>query len=230
LLSIKQKSDFFKTCILCKDLLPEAYLLLASDFVAESLKKKSEIISYQEKSDYFYLIYSGVVKISRQINSKEIVYRLLTTGDCFGDLSVLCANHNLFTKYAVTDLILLRVDCKAFLIRTKEYPQLLFNLIYKYSLEINHLADLVSLYDRSSAKEKFVFLLTELYRLTGYRQNDKILIENCLTQQEMAGFCGMERTTLFREIKKMEKCGWLVQEKHKWQISGELLKSLNLKY
>lgn len=228
MLSLKQKTDFIKTCVLGRDLPCEILNLLANDFEAEILHKKSEIISYQEKSDSLYLVYSGIVKLIRDVNGKEIVFRFLKTGDCFGDLSVLCANHNLFCKYAVSAVILLRIDSTLFLARTKQFPQLLFNIIYKYSQEIDQLAYLINIYNCSLPKDKFIFLISELYRLSGYQQNGRVVIDNCLTQQEMAVFCGMERTTLFREIKKQEKIGCLVQDKHRWEISGELLHNLKL--
>jgi len=228
LLSDTQKADFIKMSSLGDSLPAEVLSLIVIESDVEMLKKKSEIIGYNEKSDYFYLIYSGIVKVSRESGNKEVIYRFLKPGDFFGDLSILCSCHNFFSKYAVTDLILIRIDNSIFLNVLQDNPQLLINIISKYTSEICRLAELIFIYNNPSSRAKFIYLLSELYDLCGYQKDGKYILEILMTQQEMAGFCGMERTTLFREIKKQEKLGNLVQDKHRWQILGELLSNLKL--
>ncbi|HKJ37653.1 MAG TPA: cyclic nucleotide-binding domain-containing protein [Anaerolineales bacterium] len=101
--------------------------------IADSMKEISvgsgEVIFQQDsKSENFYLIYSGNVRIMRTQQNKEYQLAVLVKNDYFGEMGLIARRTRSGTVTATSDTVLLTLDHEEFTRFFKKSPQLRLNL------------------------------------------------------------------------------------------------------
>ena len=101
--------------------------------IAEEMEEfsypKGEVVFQQEsKSESFYMIYSGSVRIVRKVQDKEQQLAVLVKNDYFGEMGLIARRKRSGTVTATSDSLLLVLTRKDFETLFKSSPQLRLNL------------------------------------------------------------------------------------------------------
>lgn len=127
----KDNSDDWMTALLrlpiFQSLPPINLQKILMSFEEVSFKKDEVILEQGSAGDYYYLIKNGQCLLTRKssLHAKEIKIRQLTTGDTFGEDSLLSDAPRDLTITAITDISLLRLNKQQFVSLIKE-PSLTF--------------------------------------------------------------------------------------------------------
>ncbi|HET9588345.1 MAG TPA: cyclic nucleotide-binding domain-containing protein, partial [Anaerolineales bacterium] len=101
---------------------------IAEELVEHSYPAGAVIFEQGSKSDSFYLIYGGKVRITRKQERKEIQLALLVNNDYFGEMGLVEKRPRSGTATALTDTSLLVLSRQDFERLFKRSPQLRLNL------------------------------------------------------------------------------------------------------
>jgi len=100
-----------------------------ADKLSEASYPKGEVVFQQEsKSESFYMIYGGSVRIASSQQGKEFQLALLVKNDYFGEMGLIARRNRSGTVTATSDTLLLVLSRKDFEMFYKSTPQLRLNL------------------------------------------------------------------------------------------------------
>jgi len=103
---------------------------VSEEFI-EHLRQTVELVSYNqsqvickegEDADAFYLIRSGVVRVSQDLPGGEIVRRYLSRGDCFGEIGLLKSVKRSATCVALDAVDVVRITASEFNVMLEKFP------------------------------------------------------------------------------------------------------------
>ena len=103
---------------------------VSEEFI-EHLRQNVELVSYNqsqmickegEQSDAFYLIRSGIVRVSQDLPGGEIVRRYLSRGDCFGEIGLLKSTKRSATCVALDAVDVVRITASEFNLMLEKFP------------------------------------------------------------------------------------------------------------
>ena len=103
------------------------------EYIAEEMEEISvangEVVFEQDsKAEYFYLIYSGNIRIARKQQNTEIQLAVLVKNDYFGEMGLIARRPRSGTVTATSDTILLALDRENFESLFKQTPQFRLNI------------------------------------------------------------------------------------------------------
>lgn len=109
--------------------LEDGELQTIADKLNEASYPKGAVVFQQEsKSESFYMIYGGGVRIARSQQGKEIQLAVLVKNDYFGEMGLIARRRRSGTVTATSDTLLLVLSRKDFEMLYKSTPQLRLNL------------------------------------------------------------------------------------------------------
>jgi CRP-like cAMP-binding protein/Fe-S-cluster-containing hydrogenase component 2 len=103
---------------------------LSEEFI-EHLRQNVELVSYNqsqiickegEDADAFYLIRSGMVRVSQSMPGGEIVRTYLSRGDCFGEIGLLRQNKRTATCSALDAVDVVKIPVTEFNLMLEKFP------------------------------------------------------------------------------------------------------------
>jgi len=122
------KIAFLKKIHLFYDLEDDELEDIANAMEEISVGKGEVVFQQDSKSENFYLIYSGNVRIMRTQQNKEYQLAVLVKNDYFGEMGLIARRTRSGTVTATSDTILLALDREEFERLFKKSPQLRLNL------------------------------------------------------------------------------------------------------
>ncbi|HKI55176.1 MAG TPA: cyclic nucleotide-binding domain-containing protein, partial [Anaerolineales bacterium] len=138
-----------------------------ADEMDEISVAEGEVVFAQDgKSENFYLIYSGNVRIFRKQQGKEIQLAILEKHDYFGEMGLIARRKRSGTVTATSDSILLALDRKDFETLFKSTPQLRLNL--DVAVKSRQLAR--SLHFKWLGRDEVIYFLARKHRILLYEK------------------------------------------------------------
>jgi len=92
------------------------------------LEARTLIITEGVRADYFYIILSGQVEVTRRRRGREHLLYMMGPGDYFGEQALLLDHPHSESITAVEITVLLRLNLERFLLLLNEYPDIRLNL------------------------------------------------------------------------------------------------------
>jgi CRP/FNR family cyclic AMP-dependent transcriptional regulator len=174
---------------------------------------RGEIISYGEGSyTYIHFLVNGKVKIidSGADSENELIKDILTEPDIFGDLGLEGKLLNDECGEALTaNTIICSFHISDFGRILEENPAMVMNYAKKVNNKLQRLenrhADLVFL----DTKDRLIRFIRNWARLDGNRIGDKIVLDNYLTHQDIAGFIATSRQSVSTLLNELRTIGLL---------------------
>ncbi len=172
--------------------------------------KKNEIIYLQDdQADSFYLLKSGRVRLFfTALNGNEKTMKILMPGEIFGDASYFSRSTRITSANALTDIELLSVELDDLMPHLKENPTLITELLDSMAKTIRLFSIQVYSMGFLSADKKVAHLLLQLGSSAKQNRSNQPYSIKC-THQELADLIGIARVTTTKELKKLEKYGWI---------------------
>ncbi|MFQ5792423.1 MAG: Crp/Fnr family transcriptional regulator, partial [Acidobacteriota bacterium] len=175
----------------------------------------SVIFFEHDVGDSLFVIMAGRVRVTiLSDDGREIILSVLSSGDFFGEMSLLDNEPRSATAIAVQDTELVVLRRNDFLSIVQKRPRLLLNLLSVLSSRLrkaNHQIGSLALLD---VYGRVARVLLDMAREHGVRQKDGRISFRRPTHQEIANMIGATRETVSRTISDLHRQGFI-------EISGK---------
>ncbi len=196
-----------------------ALLALAERATIKSFPNNTIILYEGDETGPLYVILSGRVRVFLcDDEGKEITLTHLGPGTYFGELALLDdqpRSASVMTLDKTTCGIISKNIFKEWL---HAHPEAAFRLIQSLIQKIRQLTDNVRSLALSNVYERIVKVLNEL----AVERDDRLIIPEKLTQQELANRVGASREMVSKIMKELKKGDYIRTDDHQWIILKKL--------
>ncbi len=179
--------------------------------VEESFKKKKEIFSEGDSSDWFYILITGKIKITKlSYDGREIIIELISPSDFFGGLAVLKDFPYPANAIAMEDSEIFKISRHNFLKIIDRFPSVLYDVTANLGDRVREFHDTLKNIALERVESRIAALLLKLADKTGEKKDGKtILINIRLTKQDIAEMVGTTVETAIRVMSRFKKSGFM---------------------
>ncbi|WP_159888281.1 Crp/Fnr family transcriptional regulator [Paenibacillus puerhi] len=187
--------------------LTEAELEAIAPLFVERKYKKGTILFFEgDTGDEFFLIQSGVVKVYRIDNAKEIILSLFHEGDFFGEMALIQKGLQRSATAETLDncsiFTLVRSEFQAFMERSPKICLRLMETTMERLRKANEQIYDLTFLDVRSRIIKTIFRLSEEY---GQSKSTGTLINMKLTHQQLANLVGTVRESVTKVLQELQE-------------------------
>jgi CRP/FNR family cyclic AMP-dependent transcriptional regulator len=186
--------------------LSQADLLgIAPLFVEKKVKKGSILFLEGDAGEELFLIKSGVVKIYRLDEAKEIILALFRDGDFFGEMSLISAG---LTRSATAETLeactLYALKRTSFVQYMEKSPKLCLKLLETTMGRLRQAND--QIYDLTflGVRSRIIKTIIRLSEQHGVPAQDGLLIDVKLTHQQLANMVGTVRESVTKVLQELQ--------------------------
>ncbi|MCI1693108.1 Crp/Fnr family transcriptional regulator [Aneurinibacillus aneurinilyticus] len=170
---------------------------IAPLFITRKYEKGANVFFEEEEGDELYIIKSGVVKIYRDDNAREIILAIFREGDFFGEMAVLqneqVRSASARTLEQSTLYVLKRFDFISLLNRS---PDIFIKILETALDRLRRANELITDLTILDARTRIVRMILRLTENHGLQNKEGLLIDLKLTHQQMADMTGTVRETV----------------------------------
>lgn len=196
---------------LFKNLSNEELKELGAYLAAASYKKKETIFSEGEPPDWFYIVSSGKVKITKiSHEGKEIILEVISPSDIFGGVAVLKNFPYPANAVAMEDTEVIKISRKNLMRLVDRFPNLMYCIALQLGDRMKSSYDSLKNIALERVEARIAALLLKLAGKVGMETKDGLLIDMRLTKQDVADMVGTTVETSIRTFSKFKKEGLVV--------------------
>ncbi len=194
----------------------------------ENFKKKQEIFSEGDPSDWFYILINGKVKITKMsVDGREIIIELISPPDFFGGFAVLKGFPYPANAVAMEDSNVIKISRHNLLKIIDRFPNVMYDMAANLGDRIREFHDTLKNIALERVESRIAALLLKLADKTGEKMDKTILINMRLTKQDIAEMVGTTVETTIRVMSKFKKSGYITDKDGKILIKDlEALESI----
>jgi CRP/FNR family transcriptional regulator, cyclic AMP receptor protein len=164
--------------------------------------KKNHVLMFEnDQSDDVYIIRSGIVKVFRIHEGKEIILSISTPGDILGEVEALSNdNHRISSIEAIDNVSVWLLSRKDFLHIIDRYPSVMkkaYMILVERTRMLNRLIRYLTFYD---VRAKAANLLIDLYYNFGQPEDDIFKIDLKINQSLLASMIGVTRESISKTL------------------------------
>ncbi|MCF8009472.1 MAG: Crp/Fnr family transcriptional regulator [Halanaerobiales bacterium] len=164
-----------------------------------------------DHSDGIYLIEDGEVVIYRVTEKgSEKIFKIMKKGEIFGEMGVIDQKPRSASARSRKDCTLLKINNQGYL-KILSNNNIAINLIKIFTKRLRKADQEIQMLSFSKTKVRIKNLLTKLAN----QNNGKLVYENNLTHQEIAGIVGSTRETVTRLLNELKKEGYFIKKNNK---------------
>lgn len=174
--------------------------------------KKGDIIYFSDsKEPRIYFLKKGAIKISEvDVNGNEITKEIIQKGDLFGELSLdTTIANNEYAQVLTNSVTICSFLLKDFEALMEQHPDLALSYTKLVGLKFKKLKNSYSNLVFKDARSRLIQFLKEWAARDGNETLDAIVIENYLTQQDIAHIICTTRQTATQLLNQLETEGHL---------------------
>ncbi|WHX51600.1 Crp/Fnr family transcriptional regulator [Paenibacillus woosongensis] len=181
-----------------------------------------------DESDEIYLLRSGMVKIYRMYEGKEVVLSITMPGDIIGEVESLSNNyHRISSIEALENVSVWQISGHDFMHIVDKYPVVLRNA-YKILVErtrmLNRMIRYLTFYD---VRGKVANLIMDLYYNFGTTKENVYKIDLKINQSLLANMIGITRESISKTLGDFQAEGLIdIRDKHLYLLDMKLLESM----
>ncbi|AJS60599.1 Crp/Fnr family transcriptional regulator [Paenibacillus sp. IHBB 10380] len=209
--------------------IPEDELQHITPLLKERHFKKNHILMFEnDESEEVYLLRSGMVKIYRMYEGKEVVLSIMIAGDITGEVEALSSdNHRISSIEALENVSVWQMSKQDFLHIVDKYPSVLRNA-YKILVErtrmLNRMIRYLTFYD---VRGKVANLIMDLYYNFGTNNDNVYKIDLKINQSLLANMLGVTRESISKTLGDFQDEGLIdIRDKHFYLLDMDLLESI----
>ncbi|MHA0858405.1 Crp/Fnr family transcriptional regulator [Paenibacillus sp. CMAA1364] len=191
--------------------------------------KKNHILMFEnDQDDDVYLLRSGMVKIYRMYEGKEIVLSITIPGDIIGEVEALSADsHRISSIEALESISVWMLSKQDFLYIVDTYPSVMRNA-YKILVErtrmLNRMIRYLTFYD---LRGKVSNLIMDLYYNFGTTEDNSYKIDLKINQTLLANMLGVTRESISKTLGEFQAEGLIdIRDKYLYLLDLGLLESI----
>ncbi|WP_066065103.1 Crp/Fnr family transcriptional regulator [Neobacillus soli] len=179
--------------------------------------KKNHILMFEnDQSEDVYIIRSGMVKVFRIHEGKEIILSISMPGDILGEVEALSSdNHRISSIEALENVSVWQITKQDFLKIVDKYPSVLrkaYMILVERTRMLNRLIRYLTFYD---VRTKVANLLMDLYYNFGKPSGDIFKIDLKMSQSILASMLGVTRESISKILGDFQNEGLIdIREKY----------------
>ena len=199
---------------------PDLDILL--NIVVERSYRKGEVIFHAEDSgSVLFILKSGTVKISiSDGKGKEDILKIVSSGDFFGEMSMLDDQHRSATVTAMEKCSALIIQRELFIDFIKKYPQIPLKMLATLCRRFRKTDEKIATLRFADAYGKVAKAILDIADENGIRKENGIEISHMLSRQDLADIAGVTRETATRILIEFQKSGCI-------KVKGKTISILN---
>ena len=188
-----------------------------SDLSDSDLKKISEkmisrlyengkmILLEQSQGETFFIIISGVVKVTRlSDDGREVILAILGESDFFGEMSLLDGEGRSANIVANEQSEVVTLSRSDFLDCLQKYPKIAIALLEELAVRLRKSDQHIESLSLSDSEQRIGVTLIRLAEELGTIKQGDVNIKNLPYQQDIANMAGTSRETVSRTLKLLE--------------------------
>ena len=207
---LTKKEQALKTLPLFDQLGEEEICSLSSRVSLKTYPKNTILVSEGDETDSLFIIDTGKVKIYlSDEEGKEVIINILEDGDYFGEVALLDSKPRSASVMTLEEGRLWLISKKDFETWLLQYPQIALLLLRDISKRLRLLTDNVKSLALMDVYGRVARTLLHLAK----QKNDKLVIDQKLTQQDIANMVGASREMVSRIMKDLVAGGYVSIER-----------------
>ncbi|MCC6345815.1 MAG: Crp/Fnr family transcriptional regulator [Nitrospirales bacterium] len=177
-------------------------------------KKKEDIFAEGDSPDWFYLLVSGKVKITKlSHDGREIILELISDQDFFGGFAVLKGFPYPANAVAMEDSEIIKISRVNLLKIIDRFPHIMYDIATSLGERIREFHDTLKNIALERVEARIAALLVKLADKSGDKINRKDTVINMrLTKQDIAEMVGTTVETAIRVMSRFKKAGLVADE------------------
>ena len=195
------------------DQLNEQQLKELSVLVGYFKYKKNDVVHlFSDETKRMYFLKEGMLKAVRKQDEKtEVVTDLIHKGDVFGEFTINRDNNTDLLKVVSTEALICAFTLENFEKLMQKYPTICMKVCKHFGekiVEVNKKYTDIVFKDSKTRLIEFLIGFCERY---GEKNDNKIVVKNYLTQEEISNLIGCKRQTvtlLMRELQQEGKISY----------------------
>ena len=191
---------------LFKDLSDAEFKELEPYLSTRSYKKRETIFSEGEPPEWFYLVLTGKVKITKLSHEgKEIILEVISPTDIFGGVAVIKGFPYPANAVAMEDSDVLLISRKNLMRLVDRFPNLMYCMAMQMGDRMKSSHDSLKNIALERVEARIAALLLKLAGKVGIETKDGTMIDMRLTKQDVADMVGTTVETSIRTFSKFKK-------------------------
>ncbi|GIP33349.1 Crp/Fnr family transcriptional regulator [Paenibacillus sp. J2TS4] len=216
---MKEVFVFLRDFPFFQDLEEEDLEKIAPLFIKRTYDKGVNVFLEEGEGDELYIIQSGVVKIYKVDDSREIILAIFRDGDFFGEMAVLqneqTRSASAKTMEKTTVYVLKRRDFVALMNKS---PQISIKILKTALDRLRKANEFITDLTILDARTRIARVLLRLTEKHGVRQKSGIIIDLKLTHQQIADMTGTVRETVTKIMLELQNQQMIRVDKKKISI------------
>jgi len=189
---------------------------VASLLITRKYDRGTNVFLEGGEGDEFYLIQSGVVKIYKESETREIILALFGEGDFFGEMAVLENEQTRSASAMIMEQSVLYVlKRKDFIWVMNQNPQIAIKIMYTALERLRASNELIKDLTFRDARKRIANGLYRLFEKHGLKSGSGVLIDLKLTHQQIADMSGTVRETVTKFMLDLQSQNLIRIEKKK---------------
>jgi CRP/FNR family transcriptional regulator len=195
-----------RTLSLFKDLSDAEMKELEPYCSTSTFRKKETIFSEGEPPEWFYLVLSGKVKITKLSHEgKEVILEVISPTDIFGGVAVIKGFPYPANAIAMEDAEVLKISRKNLLRLVDRFPNLMYCMAMQMGERMKSSYDSLKNIALERVEARIAALLLKLAGKVGVESKHGTVIDMRLTKQDVADMVGTTVETSIRTFSKFKK-------------------------
>lgn len=184
-----------------------------------AFRKKDSIFSEGEPPEWFYIVSSGKVKITKiSQEGKEIILEVISPLDIFGGVAVIRGFPYPANAVAMEETEVLRISRKNLMRLVDRFPNLMYCMALQLGDRMKSSYDSLKNIALERVEARIAALLLKLAGKLGVETKDGLLIDMRLTKQDVADMVGTTVETSIRTFSKFKKEGFVSESEGRFVI------------
>lgn len=172
----------------------------------ETVKKKGTFFSEGDQPEWFYIVESGKVKITKMSSDgKEIILEVISPGEIFGGVAVMKGFPYPANAIAMENSKILKISRRNLMRLVDRFPNLMYFIAMNLGDRMKSSHDSLKNIALERVEARIAALLLKLADKVGVKVKEGILIDMRLTKQDVADMVGTTVETSIRTFSKFKK-------------------------
>jgi CRP/FNR family transcriptional regulator len=175
----------------------------------ENFKKKQEIFSEGDTSEWFYILISGKVKITKlSHDGREMILEVISPPEFFGGFAVLKGFPYPANAFAMENSSVLKISRHNLLKIIDRFPGVMYDITANLGSRIRDFHDTMKSIALERVESRIAALLLKLADKAGVKSGEtSVTIDMRLTKQDISEMVGTTVETTIRVMSRLKKSG-----------------------
>jgi CRP-like cAMP-binding protein len=171
------------------------------------------ILLEESEGETFFIILSGVVKVTRlSDDGREVILAILGESDFFGEMSLLDGEGRSANIVATENSEVVTLSRRDFLDCLEKYPKIAIALLEELAVRLRKSDQHIESLSLSDSEQRIGVTLIRLAEELGTIKHGNVLLKSLPYQQDIANMAGTSRETVSRTLKLLETKNFLKRD------------------